>query len=204
MWLDNPIGLCHPSCWHSFVAFPHLPCTWLFWEGFSWQVDCTASAFHLVLGHFVCSAKAVQNEIIASNSFQITWSCANESHAATQQSSFLLAALGTSILKADKKAFKSARCSLQKMMKLQLPHIFQLNQSRKLPSWWPDLQEVQFCMKKVHLSQANTFYMWYFAWRTWWADSAKLNVSSPPIRLRNGINACQTPLPAVRGFAISV
>lgn len=37
-------------------------------------MDCTASALHLVLGHFVYSAKAIQNEIIPSNSFQIPWS----------------------------------------------------------------------------------------------------------------------------------
>lgn len=128
---------------------------------------------------------------------------ANESHAVTQQSSCLFAALEISMLKADKKAFKSVRCSLREMMKLQLPHIFQLNQSRKLPSWWPELQEGQFCMKNSHLSQANIPYTWYFAWSTRWADSAKLNISTSPARLRNGVNAWQTPLLTIRVFAIS-
>jgi len=59
---------------------------------------------------------------------------ANESHLVTQESSCLFAALEISMLKVDKKAFKSACCSLREMVKLQLPHIFQLNQSRKLPA----------------------------------------------------------------------
>lgn len=209
--LDNTPKPCHPPCrchlaitsW-AVSALPHLPHIRLFLEGFSWQVDWTASYFIWSWVVLFTVPKQFKMKLCLQTASRFhDLPAANESHAVTQQSSCLFAALETSMTKADKKAFKSVRCSLRDMMKLQLPHIFQINKSRKLPSWWPELQEGHFCMKNSHLSPKSIVYMWHFACRTSWADIVKLNINTPPIRLRN-YDICQTPLPTLRVFAVSV
>lgn len=130
---------------------------------------------------------------------------ANESYTDTHQASCLFATLEISVLEADKKAFKSVHCWLQEMIKLQLPHIFQLNQSRKLPSWWPELQEGQFCMKNLHLPKQI-----YSACGILHGDHGELGLQSwtsaftLSVRQKNCVSACQTPLPTRRVPAISV